>query len=206
MQIFLNFGYLGLFLVVGIESIGIPLPGETALLTAAIVAGTTHRFNIYFVIFAAIFGAIVGDNIGYWIGRELGKRFLLRYGKKVRLDEKKLKLGQYLFNKYGGRIVFFGRFFALLRILAAYLAGANNMKWERFIIYNASGAIAWSSMYGFAGYTFGKDIHKFDLPVKITTIGIGILILVIITYLVHKNEKLLEREAEKALPGPLKQY
>lgn len=91
---------------------GIPLPGETTLIAAAVVAGTTHVLGIWFVIAAAAGGAILGDNVGFWVGREFGYWLLLRYGRYVRLTERRIKLGQYLFDRYGGEVVFFGRFVA----------------------------------------------------------------------------------------------
>ncbi len=196
MNLLASFGYLGIFLLIGLESVGIPLPGETALVTASIIAGTTHKLNIYFVILAAITGAIVGDNIGFWIGRKLGRTLLRTYGKKIGLNERRVRLGQYLFTKYGGKIVFFGRFFSLLRILAAFLAGANNMQWKKFLFFNAAGAIVWSCMYGIAGYTIGKQLYKFDLPIRIATIGTGIVISLVVAFFVKKNEERLEKEAE----------
>src|ERR671930_477574 len=105
-----NFGYLAVFALVGMESLGIPLPGETMLITAAIYAGATHNLSIAGVIGAAIAGAIIGDNIGYAAGYKGGLPLLRRYGKYIRLDERRLKLGRYLFTKYGGKVVFFGRF------------------------------------------------------------------------------------------------
>jgi membrane protein DedA with SNARE-associated domain len=131
-HLLMTFGYLAVLVLVGLESTGIPLPGETMLLTAAIYAGTTHRLRIALVIAAAAIGAILGDNLGWWIRREGGYRLLRRYGRYVRLDTRRLKLGQYLFQRYGGQVVFFGRFVAVLRTFAAFLAGANQMPWRRF--------------------------------------------------------------------------
>ena len=105
--------------VVCLESMGLPLPGEAILIAAAIYAGKTGGLNIVEVIAATAAGAIVGDNIGYWIGREIGFPVLLRYGRYIGLTEPRIKLGQYLFMQHGGKIVFFGRFVALLRALAA---------------------------------------------------------------------------------------
>ena len=116
-----------------------PASRKTALVTAAIFAGQ-GALNIEGVIGSAILAAILGDNCGYWVGRELGFRFVYRYGRYVRLDERRLKLGQYLFMRHGGKIVFFGRFVAFLRAFAAVLAGANRMSWPRFLAMNALGS------------------------------------------------------------------
>jgi membrane protein DedA with SNARE-associated domain len=130
-----TYGYGAVFLCITIESTGIPFPGETMLLIAAIAAGTTHQLSIPLVIVAAASGAILGDNLGFWIGREGGYHLLRRYGRFVRLDERKLKLGQYLFLKHGGKVVFFGRFVTVLRAWAASLSGTNQMRWSRFLFF-----------------------------------------------------------------------
>ena len=127
-----TYGYWAIGGIVALESMGFPLPGETVLVAAAIYAGTTHDLEILFVIVAAATGSVLGNIVGFWIGREGGYRLLLRYGHYVRLTERKIKLGQYLFLRHGGKIVFFSRFVAVLRAVAALLAGANRMNWSRF--------------------------------------------------------------------------
>src|SRR5262245_7754853 len=104
-----TYGYWAVFFFVAIESIGIPFPGETMLLIAAIDAGKTHELSIGLVIVAATCGAIIGDNIGFWIGREGGYRVLRRYGRYIGFHERRFKLAIYLFRKHGGKVVFFGR-------------------------------------------------------------------------------------------------
>src|SRR5579883_282409 len=113
------------------------------LLTAAIYAGTTGRLFIGWIIAAAAVGAIMGDNIGFVIGREGGFRLVRRYGKYVKLDDKKVKLGQYLFLKHGAKVVFLGRFIAVLRAWSAFLAGVARMEWPPFFLANAAGGILW---------------------------------------------------------------
>jgi membrane protein DedA with SNARE-associated domain len=126
MHLIATYGYWTVGGIIALESMGLPLPGEATLIAAAVYAATTHHLNIWLVIAAAATGAIVGDNIGYWIGREIGYRLLLRYGHYVYLTEARIKLGQYLFFRHGGKIVFFGRFVAVLRALAAILAGRQS--------------------------------------------------------------------------------
>ena len=201
-----TYGYLAVLVSVGIESIGIPFPGETLLIIAAIYAGTTHRLFIPFVILAAASGAILGDNIGYLIGREGGYRLLRRYGRYIGLDERKLKLGIYLFRKHGGKIVFFGRFVALLRALAAFLAGTNRMPWPRFLLFNALGGIVWATLYGTGGYLLGNNIHRFTGPLGTVTIILAVFLILVGLVVIRRNEHRLEDEAEKALPGPLDSY
>jgi membrane protein DedA with SNARE-associated domain len=118
-----SYGYWAVFALVGLESLGIPLPGETALIIAGAYAGSTHSLSAWAVFAVASAGAIIGDNAGFWIGRKGGYRLARTYGPKIRLDERKLKITRYLFDTYGPKVVFFGRFTALLRTYASDLAG-----------------------------------------------------------------------------------
>ena len=161
-------GYWAVALIVGLESMGLPLPGETILVLAAIYAATEPSFNVWVVIAVAAFGAIVGDNAGYWLGLRYGYALLLRYGERIGMFEARIKLGQYLYLKHGAKVVFLGRFVALLRILAAFLAGVNRMPWRAFLIANASGGIIWAAVFGIGGYFFGKlllQLHHALAPI-----------------------------------------
>ena len=198
-----SYGYLAVLLFVAIESTGIPFPGETMLLVAAIAAGTTHRLSIAWVIVAAASGAILGDNLGFWVGREGGYRLLRRYGRSIHVEEQRLKLGQYLFLKHGGKVVFFGRFVAVLRAWAAFLAGTNRMRWPRFLLFNAAGAIVWATLYGLGGYFLGDNIHRLVGPVSVVFLALAVLLIMAGIVIVRRNEERLEDEAERALPGPL---
>ena len=197
------YGYWAVLLFVAIESTGIPFPGETMLLVASIYAGTTHRLAIPLVIAAAAAGAILGDNLGYWVGRGGGYRLLRRYGHYIHIDERRMKLGQYLFRKHGGKVVFFGRFIAVLRAWAAFLAGVNRMPWAPFLLYNALGGITWATLYGLGGYFLGDNVHRLTGPIGPITIALGLLITIASVVFTRRHERRLEEEAEKALPGPL---
>ena len=201
-----TYGYWAVFVFVAIESTGIPFPGETMLLVAAIDAGTTHQLSIVLVILAATCGAILGDNLGFWIGREGGFRLVRRYGHYIRLNERKLKVGLYLFRKHGGKVVFFGRFVAVLRAWAAFLAGVNRMQWSRFLLFNALGGMVWATLYGLGGYFLGEEIHRLTGPVGIVTIVLAVLIIIAFLIIVWRNERQLEEKAEKAFPGPIEKY
>jgi membrane protein DedA with SNARE-associated domain len=203
MHLLATYGYLAVLLFVAIESTGIPFPGETMLLVAAIAAGTTHQLSIAWVIVAAAGGAILGDNLGFWVGREGGYRLLRRYRRYIRLEERRLKLGQYLFLKHGGKVVFFGRFVAVLRAWAAFLAGTNRMRWPRFLLFNAAGGIVWATLYGLGGYLLGDNIHRLVGPVGIVLLVLAVLLILVGIVVARRNEKRLEDEAERALPGPL---
>jgi membrane protein DedA with SNARE-associated domain len=199
-----TYGYLAVFVFVGIESLGIPVPGETMLVTAAIYAGTTGRLSIFWVIVASSAGAIAGDNIGYVIGRTGGYRLLKRYGRYIRLEENRLRLGQYLFDKHGSKVVFFGRFVSVLRIFAAFLAGVNRMHWRRFLIFNAAGGIIWSTIYGVAAYLLGKQLLQLSGRVDLVLAIIGVAVIIAAIVVLRRNEARLQIEADAAIPGPAK--
>ena len=203
MQLVSSYGYWGVGGIIALESMGIPLPGETALIAAAIYAGTTHELNIWLVIAAAAGGAIIGDNAGYWIGREAGYRLLRRYGPYVGLNESKVKLGIYLFARHGGEIVFFGRFIAVLRALAALLAGANRMGWPRFLLFNAAGGIVWTALYGTAAYHFGDKLHQLSKQAAWGLAGLAIILIILGLIYLRRHEAQLQAQAEQAIPGPL---
>src|SRR4029079_15335589 len=107
------------------------------LVLAAIYAAADPTLNIWLVVGAAALGSTIGDNLGYWIGRRYAYEILLRYGRYIGMSIARIKVGQYLFREHGGKVVFLGRFVALLRILAAFLAGVNRMRWRTFLIANA---------------------------------------------------------------------
>jgi membrane protein DedA with SNARE-associated domain len=199
-----EYGYWGVALAIGLESMGVPIPGETALIAGALYAGKTEALNIWILIAFASAGAILGDNIGYWIGRELGFRVLLRYGSYIGLTESRIKLGEYLFKRHGGKIVFFGRFIALLRSLAALMAGLNQMSWPRFVVFNAAGGILWASCYGLAAYYFGKRIETLTRPVGLVLLVIGTIIFVGAVWFIRRHEAELAEKADRAFPGPVK--
>jgi membrane protein DedA with SNARE-associated domain len=200
------YGYWAVLVFVTIESTGIPFPGETMLLVAAIYAGTTHQLSIALIIVAAASGAILGDNLGFWVGREGRYRLLRRYGHYIRLDERRLKLGQYLFIKHGGKVVFFGRFVAVLRAWAAFLAGTNRMRWASFLCFNALGGIVWATLYGLGGYFLGENVHRLTGPLGIIFVVLAVIIIIGLLVFLRRNERRLEDEAERALPGPLDEY
>jgi membrane protein DedA with SNARE-associated domain len=190
-----TYGYWVVLLFVAVESMGIPVPGETMLLTASIYAGTTHRLSLTLVVVAAATGAIVGDNIGFLVGREGGYRVLRRYGTYVRLNEERLRLGQYLFQKHGGTMVFWGRFLPVLRIWAAFLAGANRMAWRRFLTFNAAGGIVWASIMGGTAYTLGSTILRLGGVISLGGIALAMLLMASVTLVVRRNERRLQEEA-----------
>lgn len=198
-----NYGYLVVFAIVLLESAGLPLPGETALLSTAVYAGSTGALNIGLIVAAAATAAIAGDNLGYWVGRRYGLPLLLRYGHLVALDHGRLKLGQYLFRRHGGKIVFLGRFTAMLRAYAALLAGVNQLETRRFVFFNAVGGVAWATIMGFGAYWCGRSIEHVMGPIGLALLGTVILGSVLLWRFMRRHEDRLRAEAEIAIPGPL---
>jgi membrane protein DedA with SNARE-associated domain len=169
-------GYWAILVAVALESTGIPFPGETALLAGAIYAGTNHSLNIGGVIAFAAAGAILGDNTGYAIGRYGGYQLVRRFGHLVRLDERTLKAAQAYFERYGDRTVFLGRFVSILRTWVAFLAGLNQMRWPRFLFWNASGGIVWATAYGLLGFFLGRNLSLLGAIERVIGVG-GVVIL-----------------------------
>jgi len=152
-----GFGYLLLAALVGGESAGVPLPGETALITAAILA-SQGKLSISLVVATAAAGAIVGDNFGYLLGRKGARRLLERPGRLEEGRRNLLQRGEKFFARHGGKTVFLGRWLPFLRVTAAWLAGANRMHWLKFVAWNAAGGIAWAVSVGVLAFYAGEAV------------------------------------------------
>jgi membrane protein DedA with SNARE-associated domain len=187
------------FGVVALESAGVPLPGETILFAAALLAATTAQINIVIVVLTAAAGAIVGDGMGYLVGRRLGLPFLRRYGRYIRLDEDRLLIGRYLFFRYGNAVVFFGRFIAVLRMFAALLAGANNMPAGRFFFFNITGGVLWACLFGFGAYALGAEVYRISGMLSVISLGLFIAAGYALSIYIRRNEAKLRRRAQAAL-------
>jgi membrane protein DedA with SNARE-associated domain len=187
-------GYAVVFIVVLLEGAGSPLPGETALVLAAVYAGATGRLDIATVLLVAIAGGILGGSAGYWIGRSVSTEFLRKHGKWIGLTENRLALGRHLFQSHGGKIVFFGRFIAVLRIVAALLAGLNRYDFRRFFLFNAAGVVAWAAIMGLGGYFFGDAMTRVSGPLG--AIGLGFAAAVVVGFFVvlRRQEKKFESQ------------
>jgi membrane protein DedA with SNARE-associated domain len=162
-----TYGYVFIAAVVAVEGMGISLPGEVTLVIAAILAGKGRDPNITGVTAAAAVGAVIGDNTGFWVGRWLGFRILIKYGHYVRLTESRIKLGQYLFLRWGAAVVFCARFMAVLRALSGFVAGANRIPWRRFVVFNAAGGTLWAMVYGGGASMLGSEARRLLGPVGI---------------------------------------
>jgi membrane protein DedA with SNARE-associated domain len=180
-------GYPLLFVIVMSESSGIPVPGETALITAAVLA-SQGKLQIELVIPLAAAGAIVGDNIGYLIGRKGGRWLLERPGAFRRQRQEVLRIGEPFFERHGPKAVYFGRFLLGLRVWASWLAGATRMHWRSFVIWNALGGISWAAVVGVVAYLLGHSagnaIETFGLY------GLAALVLAVLSALIlHRRHR-----------------
>lgn len=197
---------------IGLESMCIPLPGETALIVGSVIAGRTHELSIIAVILTATGASLVGRIIGYLIGAQFGYWLLLRYGAYVRITETRIKLGQYLFLKHGAAIIIVAQFIPVLRAIVGILAGANRMPWRRFVVASAIGAAMWATVFGIGGYSFGRQFARlarswwiFSGPSGWVLFGIAAAIVVcLFAAFVSRHEAQLAAKAERALPGPLR--
>jgi membrane protein DedA with SNARE-associated domain len=183
-----TYGYPLVGVFVGIESSGIPFPGETMLVTAAVYAGTGH-LSIVWVIVAGATGAIVGDNLGFTAGRMGGRPLVLRYARYVRVKPEHLEHAERFFEKHGDKTVFLGRFAAVLRAWAALLAGINRMAWSKFLVYNAAGGILWATIYGLLGYALGHNLPLLDKVLRILGVAgvVGAVLIAVVAYIVWKR-------------------
>lgn len=198
-----TYGYPAVFGLVMVESFGVPIPGETALIAASTYAGATHRLSPWLIFVVAAAGAIIGDTIGYWVGDKGGYRLLLRYGPIVRIDESKIKVARYLFDRQGAKVVFFGRFISVLRAYAAFLAGTARMRYRHFLAANASGAVVWAAVYTFGAYLAGTTLKSVSAPLDIALAVGAVLVVGAAILLGRAKMSSLVEKAEAAYPGPL---
>jgi membrane protein DedA with SNARE-associated domain len=167
-----DYGLIIVFLTIGLETSGLPLPGETALVAAAVLASQGH-FSIWAVIVVASAAAILGDNAGYWLGRKLGRGFLQRYGVVRRFRERVLPPAERFFRRHGGKAIFLARWFSGFRIAGAWIAGFAHMPWWRFFLWNAAGGIAWAVTVSLVAYYAGQAAA--DAIGRYGLIGAGVI-------------------------------
>jgi membrane protein DedA with SNARE-associated domain len=190
---FTSHGLPLLFAVVLLESVGIPLPGETALIAFGVLASQGHHSIVWVIVLAAA-GAIIGDNLGYWlIGRWGGRELFERWGFLRRYSERFLPAAERLMAKHGGKTVFFGRFVTVLRYTAAWVAGIGRMNWWKFLFWNAAGGIIWATAVGlvayYAGHAAADAIQRYGIY---AAAGIVAALLVVL-FATHYGKKRLEK-------------
>jgi membrane protein DedA with SNARE-associated domain len=192
---FTHHGLPLLFVVVLLESFGIPLPGETALIAFAVLASQGH-YSIGWVIVLAAAGAIIGDNLGYGlIGRWGGRRLFERWGPLERYAERVLPRAETIMARHGGKTVFFGRFIAILRFTAAWVAGMGRMEWKKFLFWNAAGGICWATLVGlvayYSGHAAADAIQRYGLFAAAGVVALVVIGLLFSHYLKKWVEKRL---------------
>jgi len=189
---FTHHGLPLLFVVIMLESFGIPLPGETALIFFGLLAAKGH-YNITVVIVVAAAAAIIGDNIGYWLIGRLGGRALFARNRWLkRWSDSVIPRAERIMQRHGGKTVFFGRFVAILRFTAAWVAGLGRMPWWRFLFWNAAGGIAWAIAVGLVAFYGGKTAADAIARYGLFAAGGIAAILVLGFFLVHYGKKRLE--------------
>ncbi len=186
-----------------VESVGIPVPGEITLVAAGIYASTRPNESIFLIVLAAILGAFIGSLAGYLIGATGGFKLIHKHGKKIGITEPRLKLGHYVFNRRGVLVVVLGRFVSGLRAFLGLFAGLTRMRLRSFLIANMSGAIIWSSLYGFGSYQLGSTINKLSSILTYVLVPVALILIVAAVVFLKKNEEKLIAKAEEAYPGPL---
>lgn len=194
-----QYGYFAVFGLLTFQSLGIPLPGEAALIASAIYAQHTDRLSILGIVAVAALASALGSVLGYWIGRRGGYPLLSRYGHHVGLNAARMRLGEYLFNLHGGKIMLFGRFMAVLRVYEAVLAGTYRMSFGRFMVFNVLGAALWAGAVGYFAYGFGELFHRMEGLFAWAALGVGLIALVVAGLYLRRTEVALQARADEAL-------
>jgi membrane protein DedA with SNARE-associated domain len=196
----------GVWLVAGfiaLETMGAPLPAEAALIAGGILA-RTYDLDIWSLIAAGIVAAVLGNVAGFWIGRRFGHALLLRYGARLALTPARLRIGQWLFERYGGRFVFIARFLPFLRNMAAVLAGTNSMAPFVFLLASTTAAIIWVAGYGLGAYWLGAVFLKFASPAAIVLGLLAVLIVLAVPALIVRYEKTVLAKIDSESPQTAK--
>jgi membrane-associated protein len=191
-----SLGYM-LPAIIGLESMGVPSPGETALVAAAVLA-SQGKLQIWLVIVIGVASAIMGDNIGYLLGRRFGREILVARGPLRKNRERAIAAGERFFDRHGPRAVFIARWIALVRFAAAWLAGINKMHWRTFFFWNALGGLTWGVTYGLVGYYGGKAAA--NVLAQAGIVGAVVLVLLVAGFLVAgrvRERRRLAREEER---------
>jgi len=188
-----DYGYAALFVVVLVENFGIPAPGQTLLIAAAVLAAQ-GKLNIAAVLLTASGASFVGACIGYWIGVRGGRRLILRFGRYVRIGEPELLRMEDRFARYSGWFVSFARFFEVLRQLNGIVAGATRMSLRLFLPANALGALLWTGVWGLGSWRLGRDIKDYENFFEeagnvFVVLTIGVLLVLLALFLRHHWNK-----------------
>ncbi|HEX6515683.1 MAG TPA: DedA family protein [Nocardioidaceae bacterium] len=198
-----HYGLLVVFAGVALESMGVPVPGESVLVLGTAVLAHGGHTGFWPLLGVAVTAAVVGDNAGYLLGRFGGWPLLRRVGPWLRFEQGSMKIARYLFARHGAKLVFAGRFVAFLRTTSAFLAGVNHMPWPRFLVSNAAGGVLWASVWTSLAFLFGTQVD--NLPSGAGwAIGAAALVgVVAAAVVVRRRLRGLRTAAERAYPGQL---
>lgn len=192
-QYLLDYGYPILFVVVVLESLGLPGPGQTLLITACLLAAH-GKLDISLVLATAVVGTTLGGMIGYWIGRRGGRALILRFGRYIRIGEPELDRLETSFASYGLWFVLFARFFEVLRQIQGIVAGTVEMPFRRFLLANLGGGLLWSLVWGLGSWKLGRQIHSVDditekAGLVVVALSLGVLLVLFGLYMRHRWRK-----------------
>src|SRR5439155_13957734 len=191
-DLFARYGYAVVFAGVFLENAGLPVPGETALLAGAALAHF-GRLSLVRVIATAVAGAVLGDNLGFLIGRRVGRGFAARHGWRIGLTPARLTQFDAFFERHGARTVFIARFVTGLRVFGALLAGASGLRWPKFLFYNATGAIVWSTIFGGVGYALAYSWDSLERWVGGTGLAaLAVVVVLVVVAVVRSRRHALE--------------
>lgn len=196
-----QYGYLAVFGLILLQTIGFPLPGEAALIAAAVYAQHTHKMDVIDIILVSTLATSLGAIVGYWIGRRGGHPLLMRHGHHVGLNPARMRLGEYLFQFHGGKILLFGRLMAVLRVYQSMLAGIYRMPFRRFMAFSSLGAALWAGAVGYGAYGFGGLFNRMAGVLAWGTLALGIGILFALAIYLKRQEGVLQARADAALLG-----
>lgn len=180
-----HWALLLMFGLITLESFGLPVPGETALIACGVLA-SQGSLPIVAVIAVAALAAVIGDNLGYWAAREGGRPLLERHRMTRHFAERYLPRGERFFARHGGKTVFVARFVAVLRVTAAWIAGLSHMHWWRFLAWNAAGGMAWATLVGLVAYFLG-DAAASALGTYGLVAGGGVVLLTVVGFLIVRR-------------------
>jgi membrane protein DedA with SNARE-associated domain len=188
-HLIIHYGYAMVVVLVFAEGVGLPLPGETALITAAAFAAQHNRLSITGVVIASVIGAAGGGLGGYWIGRTGGLSVLERHGRYIGVTKARIARARKFFTEHGPKAVFAARFIAILRMFAGLLAGVTHMRFWLFFLWNALGAIAWSLLFGTLGYLFGNNLPWLEKEIGRTSLVVFGVMVVIAIFFWHRHRR-----------------
>lgn len=193
---FAEYGYWTIAVILLLENVGIPLPGETTLLFAAFLAFSEHRLTLWAIIMVGVIACTIGDNIGYWIGYRGGRPLLDRQRRIFRISEEHLRRGEQFFASYGSVTVLFARFVFGMRIIAGPLAGVLKMPWKKFVLFNFLGAVLWVSVVASLGYFFGSRWEWLMTELEESQIVLAVIAVVLLLVLWRRERRRVAARAK----------